>query len=376
MKTRLKTVLRACFTFSFLTVAMAAQAGSYPDLPQPIKFGSGALIGNTVYVGLGSAGNRFYALDFSRQQSQWQPIAEFPGGERQYAVAAALNGKLYIFGGLQQGENGLQVVNDAYRYDPRQNNWAKLDTGAPRGIVGAGSAVYQEKIYLLGGNNPEILGAYLHDYAAADHTEKEAVQQAYFEQRPQDYFFTAELLSYQPSDNRWRNEGSLPFSARTCAAVVGQGETVLVVSGAVKPGLNTANTQQGLIGKQRTEWKKLSDLPAVVGKTAEGLSGAAAGYSNGHYLIAGGSNFPGAQQQFRQGKLFAHQGLSRAWHNDIYTLKNGRWKRIGELTNGVSHAVTVSYDNNVLLIGGESHGGKALSAVQVLRYDGNGLIIE
>lgn len=354
-----------------------AHAGTYPDLPEPIKFGSGALIGDTVYVGLGSAGKQFYALDLSHKKAQWQTIAEFPGGDRQYAVAAALNGELYVFGGLQASENGLQVVNDGYRYDPQQDRWLALNTRAPRGIVGAGAVVYQDKIYLLGGNNPEVLGAYLQDYAkATDQTSKEAVKQAYFEQPPQDYFFTTELLSYHTDENRWRNEGKFPFSARTCATVIGQGETVLVVSGALKPGLNTANTQQGQIGKRRVEWKKLPDLPAVAGESQEGLSGAGGGYSHGYYLVAGGTNFPGAQQQFKQGKLFAHEGLSQAWHDEIYTLKNGRWKIIGELNQAVSHAVTVSYDNKMLLIGGESDGGKALSAVQVLSYDGSRLIIE
>ncbi|MGV6987942.1 N-acetylneuraminate epimerase [Testudinibacter sp. P80/BLE/0925] len=377
MKALPNAVLRLSFTLSLLAVTAVAQAGSYPDLPEPIKFGSGAVIGDTVYVGLGSAGKQFYALDLSHKKAQWQKIAEFPGGERQYAVAAALNGELYIFGGLQAGENALQVVNDAYRYDPQQDRWLELNTRAPRGIVGAGAVVYQDKIYLLGGNNPEVLGAYLQDYAkAADQPSKTAVKQAYFQQPPQDYFFTTELLSYQANENRWRNEGKLPFTARTCAAVVGQGETVLVVNGAVKPGLNTANTQQGRIGKQRVEWKKLPDLPAVADHGQEGVSGAGGGYSHGYYLVAGGTNFPGAQQQFRQGKLFAHEGLSQAWHDEIYTLKNGRWKMIGELNQAVSHAVTVSYDNKMLLIGGESDDGKALSAVQVLSYDGSRLIIE
>ncbi|MGR3807096.1 N-acetylneuraminate epimerase [Pasteurella testudinis] len=372
-----KTAFRSCLAFALLASAGVAQAGTYPDLPEPIKFGSGALLGETVYVGLGSAGDRFYRLDLGRKKAEWQAIAEFPGGNRLYAVAAALNGELYIFGGLQQTEDGLYIVNDAYRYVPQEDRWIALDTRAPRGIVGAGAVVYQDKIYLLGGNNPEVLGGYLQAYAgAADQTAQEAVKQAYFEQRPQDYFFTAELLSYQAAENRWRNEGKFPFSARTCASVIGQGETVLVVNGAVKPGLNTANTQQGRLGKPRTEWKKLPDLPAVGEKTQEGLSGAGGGYSHGYYLVAGGTNFPGAQQQFQQGKLFAHEGLSQAWHDEIYTLKNGRWKMIGELNAASSHAVAVSYDNKVLLIGGESHGGKALSAVQVLSYDGSKLIIE
>ncbi|MGR6980261.1 N-acetylneuraminate epimerase [Testudinibacter sp. P27/CKL/0425] len=374
----LKIALTLCLTLPLWAAAMSAQAGRYPDLPHAIKFGSGAMIDSTAYVGLGSAGKRFYALDLSQKNGEWKAIAEFPGGARRYAVAAALNGELYIFGGLKQTESGFEVVNDAYRYQPEKNRWVKLNTQAPRGIVGAGAAVYQDKIYLFGGNNSDVLNTYLHDRALApSKAAKDAVKQAYLAQRPQDYFFTAESLSYDVAENRWRNEGKFPFSGRACAAVAGNGETVLMVSGAVKPGLNTPAAQLGSIGKQRVEWRKLPNLPMTIGENAqEGLSGAAAGYSHGYYLIAGGTSFPGAQQQYQQGKLFAHQGLSQAWHKEIYILKDNRWKAFGELTTGVSHAVTVSYDNQILLIGGESDGGKAVSAVQVLSYDGSRLTIE
>ena len=47
--------------------------------------------------------------------------------------AAAVDGKLYVFGGLQKkNEKGeLQLVNDAYRYNPSDNTWMKLPTRSP-----------------------------------------------------------------------------------------------------------------------------------------------------------------------------------------------------------------------------------------------------
>ena len=53
-----KTALCAAL---FATVAFSANAQVYPDLPVGIKSGTGALIGDTVYVGLGSGGNKFYS---------------------------------------------------------------------------------------------------------------------------------------------------------------------------------------------------------------------------------------------------------------------------------------------------------------------------
>ena len=62
------------------------------------------------------------------------------------------------------------------------------------------------------------------------------------------------------------------------------------------------------------QWKNLPDLPAPKGQSQDGLAGAMAGYSHGHYLVTGGANFPGSVKQFKEGKLHAHQGLSKAWH--------------------------------------------------------------
>ena len=101
------------------------------------------------------------------------------------------------------------------------------------------------------------------------------------------------------------------------------------------------------------------------------------GYSNGNYIITGGANFPGSTKQYNEGKLFAHEGLSKAWHKEVYTLNNkGKWKIVGELPAGIGYGVSVTYNNKVLLIGGETDGGKALTSVQAVSFDGKTLTIE
>lgn len=66
-------------TFILGLTAFSAQA-VYPDLPIGIKGGAGALIGDTIYVGLGSGGDKFYALNLKEKDAQWKEIAAFPGG--------------------------------------------------------------------------------------------------------------------------------------------------------------------------------------------------------------------------------------------------------------------------------------------------------
>ena len=90
----------------FAALALAAAGKTYPDLPVALADGGGALIGDTAYVGLGSAGEAFFALDLKAPQAAWQALPPFPGGARSQPVVAALDGKLYVFGGLQKDAAG------------------------------------------------------------------------------------------------------------------------------------------------------------------------------------------------------------------------------------------------------------------------------
>ncbi|MEH8044616.1 N-acetylneuraminate epimerase [Gallibacterium anatis] len=376
-----KTVLHSMIVAGLSLAAFAAQAGQYPDLPVGIKSGGGALIGDTVYVGLGSGADKFYALNLKDAKAGWKEIAAFPGGDRSQPVVSAVDGKLYVFGGLQKNEKGeLQLVNDAYSYNPQDNTWSKLPTRSPLGLVGATGVNYGDKVYVIGGSNLSIFNGYFQDYTAAgdDQAKKDAVMAAYFNQRPQDYFFNTTFFSYQPSTNKWRNEGQLPFSGRAGAAVTVNGDVLTVINGEIKPGLRTAETEQGKFNKHGTvDWKILPNLPEPQKGTAQdGLAGAYAGYSNGHLLVTGGANFPGATKQFKEGKLFAHQGLKKAYQTAVYSLDKGKWKVIGNLPAGAGYGVSVSYGNKVLLIGGETDGGKALTSVQELSFDGKKLTVE
>lgn len=369
---------KAAFCSLLFAAAGIAQA-AYPDLPVGIKNGGGALINDTVYVGLGTGNSKFFALKLNAADAQWQEIAAFPGGERNQPVVAAVDGKLYVFGGLQKNAQGeLQLVNDAYRYVPESNTWEKLSTRSPRGLVGTVAAVHQDKIYLFGGSNLSIFNGFFQDTVAAgeDAAKKAEISRAYFNQRPQDYFFNSELFSYQPASNQWRNEGLLPFSGRAGAAFTIHDNSLLVVNGEIKPGLRTAEAHRGEFTKNGVKWQNLPDLPAVNGVPQEGLAGAFAGFSHGNYLVVGGANFPGAQAQFKAGRLYAHEGLSKAWQSDIFTLQKGQWKHIGKLPQGIAYGVAVSYGDKVLLIGGESAGGQASTKVQSLEYDGKKLNIE
>ncbi|QDJ13500.1 N-acetylneuraminic acid mutarotase [Mergibacter septicus] len=376
-----KTFLHSLLFIGLSSISIAAQAGQYPDLPIGIKSGGGALIGDTIYVGLGSGGDKFYQLNLKQTNSTWQEIAPFPGGERSQPVVTAVTGKLYVFGGLQKNAKGeLQLVNDAYRYNPEDNSWQKLPTRSPFGLVGTTGVTHADKIYMIGGSNLSIFNGYFQDYVAAgeDQSKKEAVVNAYFNQRPQDYFFNTTLFSYQPATNQWQNEGYLPFSGRAGAAVTVKGDTITVVNGEIKPGLRTAKVEQGKFKSNGTiKWKDLPHLPSPAkGVVQDGLAGAYIGYSNGTLLVTGGANFPGSSQQFKRGQLFAHKGLNKAYHDEIYAFNGKKWKIVGKLPIKAGYGVSITYHDKILLIGGETTGGKALTTVKELRFNGKRAIVE
>ncbi|MDO4431291.1 MAG: N-acetylneuraminate epimerase [Lonepinella koalarum] len=367
-----------------LGLAFGASAAQYPDLPVGVKTGAGALIGDTVYVGLGSAGDKVFALNLKEKDAQWQEIAAFPGGPRNQPTAAAVDGKLYVFGGFQNTDvANNQLINDVHVYNPADNTWTKLPTRAPRTGAGAATAVKDGKIYFVGGVNQEIWNGLFQDVKAAegDKEKEKAVFDPYFNLRHQDFFFTPEIVSYEPATNTWRNEGIFPFSGRAGAAVAEKDGKLLVVNGEIKAGLRTPTTELGTIAKDGVTWKKLGNLPAPKGaKEQEGIAQAMGGYTNGHYIVAGGANFPGARANYAKGITDAHRvgGLKKTWHSDVYALdaKKGTWKIVGNLPAGLAAGLAVPYNNEILLIGGETDGGKTLSSVQSMSYDGKKLTVK
>ncbi|HBO37150.1 MAG TPA: N-acetylneuraminic acid mutarotase [Pasteurellaceae bacterium] len=368
----------------FGCVAFSAQATQYPDLPIGIKGGAGALIGDTVYVGLGSGEDKFYALDLKKKGETWKEIAPFPGGKRNQPVAAAIDGKLYVFGGFQNTDQAAnQIINDAYVYDPQSNSWAKLQTRSPRSAVGASVATTNGKVYFVGGVNQEIWNGLFQDITTAggDKEKEKTIYDPYFNLRHQDFFFSSEIVSYEPATNTWYNEGYFPYSGRAGAAVAIKDNKLLVVNGEIKAGLRTPTTEIGTIKKDGISWKKIGDLPKPEGyKEQEGIAAAMGGYTHGNYIVTGGANFPGARANYAKGIKDAHRtgGLKKTFHNDVYALDEARgtWKIIGKLPTPIAAGVAVSYNNNVLLIGGETDGGKALTSVQSVSYDGKNLIFE
>lgn len=364
-----------------LGTTAAAQTQTYPDLPTGIKNGVGGLIGNTIYAGLGTAGQKFYALNLADAARGWTEVAAFPGAPRDQASAAVVSGKLYVFGGLGKPtpEATTSVFNQVHAYDPASNSWQELKTRAPVEI-GGGTAVAQgDRILLFGGVNRNIFNGYFTDIAAAgtDKAASDAVALAYFSGRPQDYFFGKEVQSYTPATNTWQSLGTAPFSGRAGAAISLQGDTLNVVSGEIKPGLRTAQAGRATVKDGGVTWNEVPDLPSAAnGAVQEGVAGAYTGSSQGALLVAGGTNFPGSTAKFRSGVQYAHQGLTKTWNSDIYALRDGKWSVVGQLPQAQASGISIQRGDEVILVGGEVQGGDASPKVMSIALNGNGVEIK
>ncbi|WP_228124752.1 N-acetylneuraminate epimerase [Glaciimonas soli] len=352
---------------------------TYPDIPVAIKNGAGVKVGNKIYAGLGSAGKAWFSMDLSEPQPKWTQLADFPDGPRDQSIAAAVGGKIYVFGGageLKHADNSKDMVlyDDVYSFDPAQNKWEKVLSRSPLGLLGAvGVSLDGNQILFFGGVNKAIFDGYFSDLKSAgtDEKQKAIVTNNYFGKRPQDYLFSTDVLSYTPSENAWKTLGKVVYPPTAGPAMAVRNNDITLVNGELKPGLRSYQVHSVAIHGDKVQWKIEPELIAAAGQPQpEGLAGAFSGYSKNVLLVAGGANFPGAWNQYRQGQNYAHRGLNKTWHDDIYALVNGKWCLAGHLPENLGYGLSFQLDDGVLLVGGEKQGGQASTSVFELTWDG------
>ncbi|MFV8797117.1 N-acetylneuraminate epimerase [Yersinia sp. LJYL362] len=378
-KVILLSALTLCITFSL----PYANAERYPDVPVAFKYGTGARVDNNLYAGLGSAGQSWYRLDTDKASSGWQKIADFPGQPREQAVTVALSGKLYVFGGVGKNtasDTQISALNDVYQYDPQTNQWQRLATRAPRGLVGtAATTLNGTQALLLGGVNKAIFDGYFTDLASvgSNETQKNAVINAYFEQAPADYFYNRDVLMYNPAKNQWKSGGQVPFLGTAGSAITAVKGDLILINGEIKPGLRTAAVWQGKKQGAELKWQQRPDLIGTEkGAVQEGLAGAFSGVSHNVVLVGGGANFPGSWTQFNAGQLYAHKGLKKQWQQPIYALVDNQWLVVGKLPQPLGYGVSIQDKDKVIWVGGETSDGVATSAVTQLSWQDGKLHLE
>jgi N-acetylneuraminate epimerase len=375
-----KIVLTSVIIACLLAATSARAAERFPEFPAAVKMTAAAKVGNTVYAGLGTAGNAWYGLDVSKPGAQWAALAPFPDQPRDNANAVAIGADVYVFNGqgkAQPADNKLIVFDTVWKYDTVADTWSKVATRSPMGgLAAAVTTVDRQNILFFGGANKAIFDGYFIDYFNAQRAMQDDVDAHYFNQRPEDYLFTAQVLSYNPARNQWRNLGIDPNPVTIGSAIAVNTNKVTLIGGEIKPGLRSPHAKRVTVSGEKLSWDKLLPMPPAPNEAAqEGIAGAYAGYSNGVLLTAGGANFPGAWKQFSGGQLFAHKGLSKTWRADIYGEIRGAWQVVGQLPAPMGYGSSVQLDDGVLVVGGELQGGAGSKEVFLMKWNGNSVDI-
>lgn len=352
----------------------------WPSLPQGVKNGVSGRIGARILVGLGSAGTALYGLDLDDRARGWISLAPFPGPVTDGAASAVVGGKLYVFSGAgkERPEDAAPVVlTSGHVYDPALDLWRKLDTETPVGLLGAvAHGLDDDRIAFFGGYNKARFDTYLRELQSIDQKAEpekwQALVESFMGMQPQDYQWNAEVLVYSVSGNVWSSLGANGLGATTGSALVRDGDRLSLINGEIKPGLRTAAIAEARLTDGGLDWTAGAPLPPRDGDTVqEGLAGAFAGVSNGALIVAGGVNFAGSQANAANGNWYAHKGLTKIWHSDIYARQGGVWKLVGQLPAGLAYGASFTTDEGILLVGGEAGGMVAQTGVHLIRWTGS-----
>ena len=130
-----------------------------PDMPLRLGNMAYGRIGNKVYLAGGDSDgttqNIFLCLDLGASETGWQVLDGWPGAPRAFSVGAVqsdgLDNCFYLFGGREYSPGSEWTVHkDAFRYNPRLNEWTAIngDFGV---MAGCATQFGTNHILLIGG---------------------------------------------------------------------------------------------------------------------------------------------------------------------------------------------------------------------------------
>ena len=234
--------------------------------PPTARFGhTSVAIDNKLYIFAGAADpgeqNSLYSYDPSAKK--WTDLSVPTSGtapsKRESHSAVAIEGKMYVFGGISNGN----ILNDLYSYDPSNKKWTNLSVpasgSAPQARYGHTAVMIDDKMYVFGGFDTS-------------------------------YNYLGDLFVYDPqAGGRWTNLSTPATAVKPDPRVYHASEVIdkkLYIFGGMTDASNAANDLFSYDPSTQT-WKNLST--PLVG-TATGLASSYAAVVNRHMYIFGGSD--------------------------------------------------------------------------------------
>ncbi|MCC6262607.1 MAG: hypothetical protein IT169_03445 [Bryobacterales bacterium] len=200
------------------SIGREARLDAAPDLPTPLAYCGGALVGDTAYVFGGQtsptathAERALYSLDLARPSANWRVEREFPGTGRIYAAVASAGGRLFVAGGasLSAGPDGKPqrtYLRDAWSYHPGEG-WRALPD-LPGLTCAAPSIGVGDRFAILGGSDGSLDARVM-------------------ELKDRHPGFPRAIRVYEPARNAWQSHGEVPFSLVATMAAAWRGRVVI-----------------------------------------------------------------------------------------------------------------------------------------------------
>jgi large repetitive protein len=204
------------------------------------------------------------AAVYNPANSSWTMLAPMPT-KRAGATAQAINGKIYVAGGM--GPDGTSL-SSVVVYDPALNTWSTAAAMSTR-RDNAGSAVLDGKLYVFGGRTRDASGAEINGTLAS-------------------------VESLDPATGTWSARASMPTGRRSVVVGTLNGRAQVMGGERKSDGSTFAENQE--YDPVSNSWRTLAPMPTP-------RHGAVAGTINGVvYVITGGpvggSTFSRANEAF------------------------------------------------------------------------------
>lgn len=262
----------------------------------------GVAVNGKLYV-IGGRGDRPVDM-YDPQTNEWKTVANAPM-ELHHFQPVAIGTKIYVIGAFTCCYPVEKIVSNIYVFNTRTNRWtkgSKIPANRQRG--GAGAAVHQGKIYLLGGNTNGHSGGAV----------------GWFDE-------------FDPATGNWKRLATAP-DARDHATIA-IADNKLVVAGGRES--DYPNTFQKTVSRTNVydfntgKWTTEANIPTARAGTMTVAHGA-------EVLVIGGESMASA---FAHNNVEAYNVHSKKWRK-LQSLNTGRHGGAASFVDGDLHVVTGS----------------------------------
>ena len=235
--------LKTVYSIHLNGVGECAEVKRLADMPCTVDNMAVAQCGGSVYVVGGNHDGKpsadVLALDLNVAKSSWRNIGSMPGSARVQPVAAALDGKLYVWGGFFANGAQSEVHTTGCCMNIATGKWTSV--AAPKSVEGSEMTLaggiawtFNGKIYATGGGNKDI-------FLDAISGRYELVKQSDYLNQPISWYrFSGNLYEYDVLSEAWvKTRFADKGLARAGAQMVVTQKGCFYIGGELKPALRT-----------------------------------------------------------------------------------------------------------------------------------------